>query len=600
MGYWVKFLLLWALPAISVAEESMGTGPWELDAEAVSFSTLDSMTSEEAVAVFSAKKGDFITGRTTFGMSDHFHWLLVPVCNPAAGPFRGMLLVDNPHIDRIMAWARDDDSLRYLGISGDRMPFHDRTVMYRAPVFAFDLPEGGCTDLLLMVDKRNASVTVPLEVWERDAFLNALQTELLMYGMFFGTLLIIILYSLLIGAMQRKGVYGWYGIYVILLSTYLFVAVGYGFQYLYPWSSTLNNYARLVLIVLILFSFLRFTRHFLLTRQRAKGIDMAYGVMGWMLLGIIAWWMLSPGLFTAYTVVVINVVYGFMAVAVLLLVPALRPVWREERSAALFYMAAFSVNIIAFLLVVAEEYGLLSLHWLPIGPIFIGSLAEILIFSFALSYRSRLVTDDREKLLTGMANLRRDASEGYIRGMEEEKARVAAELHDDIASRLAVLRLSLPDGKETVAVEDIAMRVRSLSHRLSPAVRDDEAFTEQVQHLVREYRQAGLDMRYRAFDLPASIPKETGMQLLRILQEAVQNIIKHAKAGRVDIQLFHHDNELVMTIEDDGIGFDPQTASGGAGLRNMRLRAENTGGELEVSSAPGRGTSVMVMVPLAQ
>lgn len=598
MGFWIKAVLFLLLPAACLGDGHDDTGPWALGSKAVSFSTLDSIAPNEALANFLEKKGDLIIGRTAFGMSERFHWLLVPVCNPTDGAFSGILEVDNPHIDRIMVWASDGDSLRYLGISGDRMPFHDRTVTDRAPVFTFDLPDGGCTDLLLMVDKRNAAVTVPLELWERDAFHRVRQSELLMYGLFFGSLLIIILYSLLIGAMQRKGVYGWYGIYVILLSTYLFVAVGYGFQYLYPWSSTLNNYARLVLIVLILFSFLRFTRHFLQTRQRARNIDITYGVMGWMLLGIIVWWMLSPGLFTAYTVVVINVVYGFMAVAVVLLFPALRAAWREERSAALFYLAAFSVNIIAFLLVVAEEYGILSLHWLPIGPIFIGSLAEILIFSFALSYRSRIVTDDREKLLIGMAKLRRDATEGYIRGMEEEKTRVAAELHDDIASRLAVLRLSLPGGKDSEAVEDVARRVRSLSHRLSTAVHDDEAFTEQVQHLVRDCRRAGLDVRYRAFDLPASIPKETGMQLLRILQEAVQNIVKHANAGRVDIQLFRHDDELVMTIEDDGTGFDPQTASGGAGLRNMRLRAEQLGGELEVSSAPGRGTSVMVTVPV--
>jgi signal transduction histidine kinase len=201
-------------------------------------------------------------------------------------------------------------------------------------------------------------------------------------------------------------------------------------------------------------------------------------------------------------------------------------------------------------------------------------------------------------LLTAMAKLKRDASEGYILGMEQEKNRLAAELHDDIASRLAVLRLSMANGKESDAVEDIAKRVRRLSHRLSPAIRDDEAFTEQVEQLVQECRQAGADIRYRAFDLPRSIPQETGMQLLRILQEAVQNTLKHAKASRVDIQLFHHDDELVMTIEDDGLGFDPQTTERGAGLRNMRLRAEKAGGELEVSSAPGRGTSVMVSVPV--
>jgi signal transduction histidine kinase len=320
------------------------------------------------------------------------------------------------------------------------------------------------------------------------------------------------------------------------------------------------------------------------------------------LVGILLWWLLVPGLFTANTIIVINVIYGFIAASVILLVAALIRSWKADRTSVLFYAAAFGMNVVAALMLIAEEYGAIHLAWLPLSPIFIGSLFEIIIFAIGLSYRSKLIGDDRKKLLSNINSLQQQAMQAFVRGMEEEKVRVANELHDDVASRLSLLKMKAADGAETELAEQIAEisdGVRRISHQLNPVSLNSETVLQKIQELISEHRQAGTNIDFQFFDVEKSISEEVGLQLYRILQEALNNIQKHAKAQHVDLQIFVHDNELVMTIEDDGSGFDMAKQRTGLGTKNMRLRTEQVGGEFSISSAVDDGTSIMVTIPLS-
>ncbi|MBY0435952.1 MAG: hypothetical protein K2U26_17815 [Cyclobacteriaceae bacterium] len=85
--------------------------------------------------------------------------------------------------------------------------------------------------------------------------------------------------------------------------------------------------------------------------------------------------------------------------------------------------------------------------------------------------------------------------------------------------------------------------------------------------------------------------------MYRILQEALHNIVKHAEATQVDIQSFGHENEINITVEDNGKGFDPEKQIRGLGLNQMKIRAESLGGRIEINSHPHRGTLILLQVP---
>lgn len=102
----------------------------------------------------------------------------------------------------------------------------------------------------------------------------------------------------------------------------------------------------------------------------------------------------------------------------------------------------------------------------------------------------------------------------------------------------------------------------------------------------------------QCYDIPDNLPEDVVQQSYRIIQESITNIIKHAQATQADIQLFGHDHEFVITIEDNGIGFNKATNKKGLGHSQIESRAQSLDGKIEISSSINRGTQLMISIPI--
>jgi len=198
---------------------------------------------------------------------------------------------------------------------------------------------------------------------------------------------------------------------------------------------------------------------------------------------------------------------------------------------------------------------------------------------------------------------------------EEERRRVARELHDDITQRLAHLQMEIeaiqqspPANKKEVARRMAALSeetakvsdsVRQISHRLHPSILDDLGLGEAVKSLVDEFRvMEGMPATFRRRNVPENLPPETAGTFYRITQEALHNIAKHAGKTHVKVSLEGSDSGLRLEIKDSGEGFDVQETSRGLGLVSMAERARLVQGVFSIESALGVGTTVRVDVPL--
>ena len=200
---------------------------------------------------------------------------------------------------------------------------------------------------------------------------------------------------------------------------------------------------------------------------------------------------------------------------------------------------------------------------------------------------------------------------------ENERRRLAHELHDDFGQRLTALRMKLqlfrlrPDQRTTaiddcVAIsEELLHDVRAFARGLRPPLLDEVGLGPALQALVDAHvdRQAFVV----TIDVPEGLPRlppSIELAAYRVVQEALANVLRHAGASRVSLAARRDGDELAIWIIDDGRGFDPVAAAGAAphehlGLVSMRERAEFAGGSLEVVSAPGRGTTICLRIPLA-
>jgi two-component system CheB/CheR fusion protein len=205
-----------------------------------------------------------------------------------------------------------------------------------------------------------------------------------------------------------------------------------------------------------------------------------------------------------------------------------------------------------------------------------------------------------------------------VRTQEDERRRIAREIHDHLGQQSTALRLNLEALKEQCAAykelcepiaqtQAIAARLDSevdfLAWELRPASLDDIGLSAALANFTKDWsKHFGIPADYHSTDMDKERPSpETETCLYRIAQEALNNTYKHARAKRVDVLLERRDHSVVLIVEDDGDGFDVEekaSSQEGLGLLGMSERAALVGGALEIESTPGGGTTVFARVPV--
>jgi len=233
---------------------------------------------------------------------------------------------------------------------------------------------------------------------------------------------------------------------------------------------------------------------------------------------------------------------------------------------------------------------------------------ERLLQSFAASAATAVATGQ---------TVQADRLRNSIESAEQERGRWARELHDETLQGLASLRVLLdtgakrPGGAEAalaLASEQVGAEVeklRSLIAELRPAALDDIGLYAALATLIDRAGvtqgfevTANVDLAYEGGRAPKRLPIEVESTVYRLVQESLTNAGKHAAAGRVTVDVGERGGKLQIKIADDGDGFDPDQHGGGFGLAGMQERAALLGGDLQVVSAPGRGTTVHATIPV--
>jgi signal transduction histidine kinase len=222
-----------------------------------------------------------------------------------------------------------------------------------------------------------------------------------------------------------------------------------------------------------------------------------------------------------------------------------------------------------------------------------------------------------DRLTEDRARLRRLAAQ-VISAQDEERARVARELHDSTAQILAAVMLQLGAAARESTTGSLDQRiatlrelaaealeeVRSMAHTMHPRILDDLGLAAALEWLARQTgtQDESLDVRVVADAGTSTIPAPLASVLYRVAQEALRNVVRHAGATQATLRLRTDGGAAVLEVTDDGQGFDVRSAEErrpGMGLFSMRERVALVNGRLVVNSGPGRGTSVMARVPLA-
>ncbi|MDQ6677726.1 MAG: sensor histidine kinase [Acidobacteriota bacterium] len=239
------------------------------------------------------------------------------------------------------------------------------------------------------------------------------------------------------------------------------------------------------------------------------------------------------------------------------------------------------------------------------------------------SFRRDLQVESRRKF-EEVARARDDLEQlsgKLLKVQEDERRRLSRELHDGIGQTLTALRMEIHQvqilsaaagfGEERLArarglAEEALKTVKNISLLLRPPLLDDLGLEPALAWQTDQFtRRTGIPCRFRAIHLQELLPEDMKSCVFRVIQEALNNCEKHASPSMVAVTVEQNPETLVICVEDDGAGFALNDQNGparrsGLGILGMRERAVMLGGHLTIRSAPGKGTKLMLSVPIAK
>jgi two-component system NarL family sensor kinase len=246
------------------------------------------------------------------------------------------------------------------------------------------------------------------------------------------------------------------------------------------------------------------------------------------------------------------------------------------------------------------------------GLIFIIAIAGFLLYRI---HRQRQLLQQQaiRELQTEKQLLATDA---VLRGQEAERARLAKDLHDGLGGMLSGVRFTFDAMKENMMMTpenqssfsrglemlDSSIReLRRVAHNMMPESLSKTSLSQSINNLCADLQRSDLNIIYQEYGLEdKNFPSTVSIAVYRIIQELLNNTIKHAHASEVIVQLSFHDNRLLLTVEDNGKGWtqDQTVSSRGMGWSNIRSRVDYLKGSVDVQSTPDKGTSITITLPV--
>ncbi len=417
--------------------------------------------------VDAARMAPLPDGADAFGFQRGTFWFHARVVNRDPYEPRWMLVQEYPLSDEVDLHVRYADGRTLYFASGDHRPFASRSVRYRHPNFSFELPVGAPVDLLVRV-RSQSSMQVPLQLYTPKAFTEVSRDAQLAIGVYYGIMLALFFYNLVLWLSLRDASYFWYLCHVSAFGLVLFTLNGLGFEYLWPGASWMADHMVPISICLALIAMLQFSRTFLeLPRRWPQGNVLLLALMAFFVLfGIASIWLpLRISTPVASRAVLVGVVGIVIATVVVL---------RRGYAPASLLLLAWSMFLLGTAAFTLLAFGVLPKNFATEYGVQIGSALEMLLLSIALGHRYAALRHENLRI-TAEANLR----------LERKVAQRTQEV------RSALLRL-----------EDAHARLRDLSRRDGlTGLYNRTWFHEAFRELASQGKQAGTPLAVLMIDL---------------------------------------------------------------------------------------------------
>lgn len=531
-------------------------------------------------------------------------WLRIPLKNIATYGDFDFVHINSPHINRIKCWITNNDSIvTNFALTGDNLPFATRPV--EAPAFLFPVKDHQIENyyFIIAADKRYTKLDLPIDICSKTTYIKNKETSFLVAGLFVGLGLFLLLFNIYLFISIRQMLYLWYSLYLFSIMLYVGVNLGILFQYFYPTIPALNDVMRPAILAVsgfpLLFFFnslLNIEHHFPKIYQINK-----YILLGWLLLFIVA---VSTSLQNNYQL------QGFWVQVNRTIGPLLLMVVLAEAFYCLYHRIRFSIfavlsfSSLSFFITLfsLQQAEIIASNFFTSNANYLGLLFETMVIAFSLAWRYKLYKEDSERLLEDNLAMQESIFKETAVWQEQEMNRMSSLLHDTIGAHLGLLRLetdnmSLTESSRQQLAEHISQvgnEVRAMSHSFSPLVLQKKGIYQAIEDQVKAIQKhSGIQLQFEWVGQKQAMAFQYQVIIYRIVQEILQNLLKHAQAKQAFLQILLEEGLVSIYAEDDGVGTTAKP-SDGVGLKSIENLINVLQGSFRIASNPNEGFSISI------
>ncbi|HTH54683.1 MAG TPA: 7TM diverse intracellular signaling domain-containing protein [Cyclobacteriaceae bacterium] len=340
-----------------------------------------------------------------------------------------------------------------------------------------------------------------------------------------------------------------------------------------------------------------FTIELLQLRQYARPWLYWFGIVLSYTCGVNAVLLFIPGLPEIIRWVLISSSYYLATILNLYILYILSISVVKKEPIVYFYMAGFFFTSLIALLLTLSDFHILDFPFENKDVLFLTPLVEILCVALGIGIHFSKTLKERINVQLALTETR----DQIITIQEDERRRIAQDLHDDVGNSLAAIRNMVAHHREPLAIEkeidNIIGSVRAISHDLMPVDFNEFSLIDIISHNVEKFKDhPSIALEFDYTGKAIKLRPLTELVIYRIINELITNIFKHSRATKAFIQLIYQERSLVVTVEDNGMGMKQPALKDGIGLRSIRSRAEYMQATLKIES-DDKGTLIILEVP---
>lgn len=506
--------------------------------------------------------------------------------------------IQQSRVDTVQLFIVRGGVIDPLPVTGHFQTLNDRAV--RALPFAYNIHiEKGETVAFYLYTTRE---------YGRHAAIGVLQTRSrfesyeygfnLVLGFVLGMVMLAALVGFLLFLFVHQRLYMYYSIYAISFFFVLLADTGLGHALLFfPINQTVANGFTMIFYYWMGGCLGLFTIELLQLKQYAKAPVYWVGViMSWTFC-VFAFLLLIPVLPPIIRWAIISSSYYLAFATNLYILYILSISVLKKEPIVYFYMAGFYFTSIIALLLTLSDLQIMNFPIRNKDVYFLTPLVEILCVAIGIGFHFSRTVKERVRVQLEL----NQTQDQIITIQEDERRRIAQDLHDDVGNSLAAIRNMVIQKREATDVEKeingLVKTVRTISHDLMPIDFNQFQLPEIVAHLVNKFKDhpnVGIDFDSSGESI--KLKTTTELVIYRIINEVISNIFNHSKATKALIQLMYQKNSLVVTAEDNGVGMKADGATEGIGLRSIRLRAAYISATINFESDE-KGTLIILEIP---